>query len=607
MKQLNLNEQTVTTKEQLISLVKSLNPIHLTLEQNSYVKDTTKKFKQLIEDAGANVIVLIMGKERVGKTSLINSIIGREVLPTNLKYPTAINTFLKYSESPEIRAHFLDGMVASFDMSKLELFTTSDTFIAEILREHVDYIEFYLNCDILKQITIVDSVALELSGSESAFLAETLLNRADELLWVVRANTGLSDPEMLLLEKLVNRGISPRLVVNAIDELTTNRHEKIKELKDHISPFVQSFTAISASEAIEAKKSNNAQLLIDSQIVELQHLFEEIAQNRVQKLTRVVDRLIQWLDIFYIEVKYLMKREPLISAKQRLEPVSTADDFEDSRTRRDMAILDAYADEYKNASQTFKEIQTLYQLLSLLTKEIHLRDDLTEYFEGTAASYQKNVRDYRKMHVEYMQSYGVLDSKVRKNIGISIDSIDLEKHSTSEFTALLNKYDELVKLRQKIAYLEEQVVNQLPHVTVHLNELGLQKLESIMAKSNDVNRYRKVEVQYLHSYNQKIEEFECVEEAQKMLLEQVKPILLDEAFPMAANKRTELALLFDKIAEIQLGIRDLQVELPKSEDVNDDAIVITFDQDYPLIPLKLDRADVVSDIPDLPKRIGKQV
>lgn len=605
MEQQYVNEQTVTSKEQLLALVQSLHPIEISLEKNSYVKDTTNKLKRLTEDASASYIVLIMGKERVGKTSIINSLLGRDVLPTNQKYPTAINTFIKYSETPEIRAHFLDGMVASFDMSKIEIFTTSDSFMAEIIRDHVDYIELYLPHDLLKKLTIVDSVALELTGSESAFMSDVLLNRADELFWVVRANTGFTDPEMRLLEKIVNRGFSPRIIANAIDELTTNRHETIKALKDKVSPFIQSFTAVSARDAIEAKKTNNTQLLIDSQFVELQRVFEEVTNNEPQKLTRVIDRLIQWLDIFYVEVKHLLLREPLISARERLEPVSGEEGFEYSRTQRDRAILDAYADEYKNAAHIFKEVQTLYQLLTLLTKEVHLRDESIEHFESVAASYQKNVRDYRKMHVEYLQNYGVLDSKVRKNLGVSIDSIDLEKHHTAEIAALLTKYDELVKLRQHIDQLEAQVVEQLPLVTGHLNELALQKLEAILAKSNDVNRYRKVEVQYLQSYNRKVEEFECVEEAQKMLVKEVKPVVLDESFPMDANKRAELALLFDKIEETQLGIRDLQVELPKLEEVNDDAIAITFDQDYPLIPLKLERADVVSDIPELPKRIGK--
>lgn len=607
MEQPNLNEQTINPKEHLMAIVKSLNPIHITLEENSYIKDTTRKLQLLIEDASTNHILLVMGKERVGRTSIINSLLGRDVLPTNQKYPTLINTFIKYGEEPEIRAYFLDGMIASFDFSKLELFTTSDTFIAEILREHVEFIELYITNPFLKDLTIVDSVALELTGSNNAFLAETLLNRVDEILWVVRANTGMSEPEMGLLEKLVNRGMQPHMIVNAIDEVTTNRHEVVNHLKEKLLPFVQSFTAVSAENAIEAKKTNNMQLLIDSQFVELQRLIEDITKNGSQKLTRVVDRLIQWLDIFYIEVKCLLMREPLISARERLEPVSGGEGFEHKRKQRDLAILNAYADEYKSAASVFENVQTLYQLLSLLTKEIHLRDESTEYFEEIAASYQKNVRDYRKMHVDYLQFYGVLDSKLRKDMRISIDSIDLEQYDSPDIRTLLAKYDDLAKLRQRIEELEAQVLKQLPLVKEHLNDLALRKLEGILAKSREVNHYRHVEVEYLQSYNQKLEEFECVEEAQKMLVEQMKPIILDDSFPIQANKRAEFALLFDKIEQFELGIRNLQVELPNNEDLEEQSIDITFDKDYPLIRLTLDTADVISDIPQLPKRIGTKV
>jgi len=144
-----------TTIPQFIERLKLLAVM---LERNSYVKSTTFKLKQLIKDAETPQMILIMGKERVGKTTLLNALIGRNLLSASTSYPTAANTFVRYGEEECIIAYFLDGMIAKFDIDKIDLFTISDSFIAQIIREHLSYIEIYIRNDRLKNIVLIDTV-----------------------------------------------------------------------------------------------------------------------------------------------------------------------------------------------------------------------------------------------------------------------------------------------------------------------------------------------------------------------------------------------------------------------------------------------------------------
>lgn len=137
-------ENTASANNILPQLVDRLRQLHGIIVQNTYVKDTAKHLNRIIQDANNQTMILIVGKERVGKTTLVNGLLGRHVLPVSEQHPTGVNTFLRYGEHEEIRAYFLDGVVAIFDMSKLELLTTGDTFASEILREHLDYLEVYL-------------------------------------------------------------------------------------------------------------------------------------------------------------------------------------------------------------------------------------------------------------------------------------------------------------------------------------------------------------------------------------------------------------------------------------------------------------------------------
>ncbi len=174
-------EYTASANNILPQLVDRLRQLHGIIVQNTYVKDTAKHLNRIIQDANNQTMLLIVGKERVGKTTLVNGLLGRSVLPVNDKNPTGVNTFLRYGEQEEVKAYFLDGVVAVFDMSKLELLTTGDTFASQILREHLDYLEVYLKNDLLKSVTIIDSVSLEAGSGEMAYFSESLINRVDEI------------------------------------------------------------------------------------------------------------------------------------------------------------------------------------------------------------------------------------------------------------------------------------------------------------------------------------------------------------------------------------------------------------------------------------------
>ena len=89
------NLQQLDNQSTLQQLIERLKPLHVILSQNSYVKDTTYRLKRIIDDAGSKPIILFLGKERDGKTTLINSLLGRKLLEDNKNEPKHVNTFIK--------------------------------------------------------------------------------------------------------------------------------------------------------------------------------------------------------------------------------------------------------------------------------------------------------------------------------------------------------------------------------------------------------------------------------------------------------------------------------------------------------------------------------
>lgn len=101
--------------------------------------------------------------------------------------------------------------------------------------------------------------------------------------------------------------------------------------------------------------------------------------------------------------------------------------------QQEKALITSLEKQYETASKVFKEVQTLFQLLQTLENHSYLRDPFIEMYEEMAELYQKNVREYRKLHVEYTMEYGQLEKQFKNQTGVSL-AFPLEE---SEHTPLL--------------------------------------------------------------------------------------------------------------------------------------------------------------------------
>ncbi|MEG0260865.1 MAG: dynamin family protein, partial [Lysinibacillus sp.] len=408
------SSNNVSVNNILPQFIDRLRQLHGIITQNTYVKDTSKHLERIIGDANNQTMILVVGKERVGKTTLINGLFGRELLPASELNPTAVNTFLRYGEQEQIKAYFLDGVIAIFDISILDLLTTADTFASQILREHLDYLEVYINHDLLKSVTIIDTVALQVGGGEAAYFPESLINRVYENLWVLRCGSVAIDSEVKLMENLHDKGIDPLLVVNAIDVIGTDSEAFVADEKERIGHLTKEVITVSAIKAKEATHTNSEELWQASRYAELINKIERVAQNSEKKTHSILVRFLQWLERFRFDVTIIPQRDPFVSAVENIEKYSGNMTYEFSRRQRDLVIVEEYKNEYEQVSDIFAKVQTLYQLLQLISQYNYLQDEVVDEFSSKAVIYQQTVREYRNMHAEYLREYTRLDAQHNK-------------------------------------------------------------------------------------------------------------------------------------------------------------------------------------------------
>ncbi|WHP42344.1 GTP-binding protein [Lysinibacillus boronitolerans] len=601
-------ENATSANNILPQFVDQLRHLYGIIVQNTYVKDTAKHLNRIIQDANNQTMILIVGKERVGKTTLVNGLLGREILSVDDQHPTSVNTFIRYGEQEEIRAYFLDGVVAVFDLSKLELLTTGDTFASQILREHLDYLEVYLKNDLLKSVTIIDSVSLEAGGGEMAYFSEALMNRVDEIFWVLRAGSMAMDAELLLIETLKNKGVEPLCVINGIDdeEYPTAFMESEQQRIGHL---MSDFIGISAINALVAKQTDNHELWQKSQYDQLIAHIHRVAENSDKKTYAILIRFLQWLERFRFELTVIPQRDPFQSAVENIEKYAGDTQYEYSRYQRDLAIVKEYEQEYEQVANTFKQVQTLYQLLQTIAQHDYLQDSKVEEFTEIAVHYQQMLREYRNMHSEYLREYERLDAQHKKIHGKGLMKAFFGQHTQNEFfkerVQKLNEQQEVcVAQYAKVQQAEVSMLQAIRDTQPFLIDLVKERMSRIEQKVQKLNQQRANDKRQLKRYAEKLNEFSCLIEAQGYIKEHLQPFLMNEQMPLKSKDIAMLEETVQAILAIDLSNNGLLARSQMNNKMESIAIPFVVQEKYPLQMLALREEDVKSnDIPEIPKKL----
>lgn len=585
------------TEENIMEMVAKLKILSSIIEKNSYIRDTSNKLKQLLEDAESSYRILFIGNESEEKNSLINALIGRKLLSE--KNDAYVHIFIRYGEKEFIRAVFVDGTVADFEMKHLYLFTEKNTYIGEILKTYINYIEIYLSCDLLKNVILMNAISLE-------NVAKSFIERADEVFWVLGGGARIGDDELKLMKRIYHHGIKPYMIINMTEYNEEQLLQSIQKGKERYGQFVKEFVGVSSKQALQSKNSHQMQLYIDSHMHDLTNKINQLSieKNNRERITAV--RLKQWMELLDGEVKQIPEREPFKSAQNRLKEYA---DFEHSIGRtlfeKNVRILTDYEKEYAHVSQVLKDVKTLYQLLKVIEFEPYLQDENVDVFVALALKYLEKVREYRTLHTEYVleqQQFEKLEKKLLRN-----KMNPLVQDHTKDEELLLSKAEKLNQMQRKckeaynaIKRIELDLLNDLYTIQRIINELTKQQLEKILKKALYLKVIHNKELKNIENYVHKLKEFECIFEMQKFLQTEMKEFFEKAPSAFSGDEKMQILTMIDHISQVQLLEEGFLSNLSLESLRQDFAITVDFKEKYAFAPLQLTETDIISEIPSIP-------
>lgn len=200
--------------------------------------------------------IAVVGEFKRGKSTFINALIGKEILPADIAPTSATINRLTYGLRPLARIAYKDGTEQIVDVTELAGYVTKLTPEARARAATIEEAIIEYPVPFCKHnVDILDTPGL---GDEAAMTAVTLsvLPRVDAAIFVTLATAPFAQSEAAFVDKLLlEYGLGSVLfVVTAIDRLrrTADRGQIVSTVTDRIERYIRQHAAARFGEGTEA-------------------------------------------------------------------------------------------------------------------------------------------------------------------------------------------------------------------------------------------------------------------------------------------------------------------------------------------------------------------
>ena len=228
------NESVKDLTGSLKKLLELCNCVSLTNTADS-IKDTLAKV------ADEHFEVAIVGEFKRGKSTLINALLGQEVLPADVLPATATLNRVTYSDEPFVDVEYKDGTSEKVPIDQLENYVTKLTEESELKAETVKEATVHYATDFCRNhVDIIDTPGLN-DDEQMTNVTLSILPEIDAAVFVISANSPFSQFEKDFLEKKMLTSDVGRIIfaVNCFGTFSKEDEMKIVEtVRSRIGRYV---------------------------------------------------------------------------------------------------------------------------------------------------------------------------------------------------------------------------------------------------------------------------------------------------------------------------------------------------------------------------------
>lgn len=306
--------------------------------------------------------IAITGQFSSGKSTFLNALLSRNILPTGITPVTSKVNFINYGEEYKLKITYYSGAQEFAPIESIADFTDQ--------REHemqdIKYLTLYAPMDILKDISFVDTPGLNSQSQSDTDTTRKVLRDVGGIIWLTLIdNAGkLSEAEVLeeYMQHFKNKSLC---VLNQKDKLTPEQVETTtKYVTEKFGKYFAQVTPISARMALESRTHQKRVLLDDS--------FDAITKEFKKELNKNIG--ISSLDFF---------KESFEKFHKKVEEINTKD------MSGDMKLL-----KESNINEVLEFIENIIRPQAADAKEFAIKKDLRGICDILIKEYETITKIY---------------------------------------------------------------------------------------------------------------------------------------------------------------------------------------------------------------------
>ncbi|MDL0088418.1 dynamin family protein [Campylobacter gastrosuis] len=268
------------------------------------------------------ILVAIVGQFSSGKSTFLNTILGKNILPTGVVPVTSRLTYIKYAPNYSLRVDYENGRELSLDIKEIANFVDQ-----RIFGDDVKTLTLYAPNEILKSVNFVDTPGLNSLSASDTNITKNALNSVCGVIWLSLIDNAARASELKSLNEFLNDDLKFAVcVLNQMDKLNKDELENaLNHAKNTYDKFFNHIVAISAKNALTALNNGDDELFRASNFGAIFEILDEFKSddkkhkfvlNRCEKIAKILQNEYEFFaEIFSKADEILDKNAQILNEK----------------------------------------------------------------------------------------------------------------------------------------------------------------------------------------------------------------------------------------------------------------------------------------------------
>lgn len=253
--------------------------------------------------------IAITGQFSSGKSTFLNALLSKNVLPTGITPVTSKVNYIRYGDEFKIKVKYANGVEEYYGVDGLSRFTDQREEVEDVL-----YLTLYAPLELLKDVVFVDTPGLNSQAKVDTKTTKQVLKEVDGIIWLTLIDNAGKMSEAEVLEEYMDAYANKSLcVLNQKDKFTDEQiMQTTQYVKKAFSQFFAQVIPISALQALKARSHDSKQ-----QVDELYEKYTKMLKTQISLPSNLENS--QKLDEEFNEFKSKAKQIFRCDTKENLE------------------------------------------------------------------------------------------------------------------------------------------------------------------------------------------------------------------------------------------------------------------------------------------------